>query len=149
MCVQLLDLAEDCLFTGQLEVSRRGHGCVRSCFVPPRSRTPRRHHCQPDLAMAVARERAERQHLDPGDTAAAVARERARVQPLVASRRYGRPEYARLSLASVREIARGAHDESEVGAFHDLYNPQRDVNLRTRLDQFTPAGSDAGVLHVT
>jgi|tagenome__1003787_1003787.scaffolds.fasta_scaffold20987387_5 hypothetical protein len=149
MCVQLLDLAEDCLFTARLEVSRRGHGCVRFCYVPPGSRTPRRHHCQPDLVMAAARERAERHRLDPGDAAAAVARERDRVQPLVDSRRYGRPEFARLSLASVPEIARGAHDESEVGAFHDLFDPQRDVNLRTRLDQFTPAGTDAGVLHVT
>jgi hypothetical protein len=36
-----------------------------------------------------------------------------------------------------------------MGVFHDLFEPQRQANLRTRLDQYVPAGMDAGVLHVT
>jgi len=33
-----------------------------------------------------------------------------------------------------------------MGVFHDLFQPQREVNLRTRLDEFTPAGSNAGII---
>ena len=44
------------------------------------------------------------------------------------------------------EIRRGAEDGSEMGAFHDLFQPQREDNLRARLDEYTPAGSDAGLI---
>jgi hypothetical protein len=33
-----------------------------------------------------------------------------------------------------------------LGVFHDLFQPQREANLRTRLDEFTPAGINAGVV---
>jgi hypothetical protein len=33
-----------------------------------------------------------------------------------------------------------------MGAFHDLYQPQRESNLRARLDEYTPAGMTAGIL---
>jgi hypothetical protein len=36
-----------------------------------------------------------------------------------------------------------------MGAFHDLFQPQREASLRARLEEFTPAGSDAGVIHAT
>ena len=39
-----------------------------------------------------------------------------------------------------------AHDESEMGVFHDLYQPQRIANLRARLNEYTPAGINAGVI---
>jgi len=50
---------------------------------------------------------------------------------------------------SDREIKRGADDESEMGVFHDLFQPQREANLRARLEEYTPAGIDAGVIFVT
>jgi hypothetical protein len=34
-----------------------------------------------------------------------------------------------------------------MGVFHDLYQPQRAANLRARLDQFTPAGLEAGIIY--
>jgi hypothetical protein len=43
----------------------------------------------------------------------------------------------------------GAHDESEMGVLHDLYQPQRAANLRARLDEYKPAGMDAGIIYVT
>ena len=43
-------------------------------------------------------------------------------------------------------ITRGAGDESEMGVFHDLFQPQRAANLRARLDEFMPAGSEAGII---
>ena len=47
------------------------------------------------------------------------------------------------------EIARGASDLSEMGAFHDLYQAARLDNLRARVDEFVPAGTDAGIIIVT
>jgi hypothetical protein len=36
-----------------------------------------------------------------------------------------------------------------MGVFHDLYQPQRAANLRARLDDYTPAGMDAGIIYAT
>ena len=55
-------------------------------------------------------------------------------------------DYARLSDDGPEAIRTGADDQSEMGAFHDLYQPQRAALLRQRLDEFTPAGMDAGLL---
>jgi hypothetical protein len=33
-----------------------------------------------------------------------------------------------------------------MGVFHDLFMPQRLVNLRTRLDEFSPADAEAGII---
>jgi hypothetical protein len=71
------------------------------------------------------------------------------VVPRFTSTRYGTPGYAQLALGCPDEIRRGAEDSSEMGAFHDLFQPQREDNLRLRLDEYTPAGSDAGILFAT
>ena len=126
-------LAEDSIFAGPLRVLRRQQGCVRFCHVADGSRTPRRFHCQPDLALAaVAPE--QRAH------------ERLRVVPQFRSRRYGTPHYLRLADGCCAEIRRGASDRSAMGAYHDLYEPQREANLAARLTEYVPAGTDAGIL---
>ncbi|MFF9511008.1 hypothetical protein ACF1BU_31520 [Streptomyces sp. NPDC014724] len=121
-------IAEDSLFTGRLHVARRGIGCLRFSYVPAGSRTPRRYRCQPDLAGAD---------------------EASRVRPLFMSERYGTPWYGQLADSCAREIRRGAQDGAEMGAFHDLFRPQREDSLRARLAQYTPAGTDAGIFYVT
>ncbi|MEV5986954.1 hypothetical protein AB0L85_18340 [Streptomyces sp. NPDC052051] len=123
-----VEVAENSVFTGRLHVARRGIGCLRYCFVPPGSRTPRRHRCLPDL---VGAERA------------------GHVRPLFASKRYGTPWYGQLADRCAEEIRRGADDGGELGAFHDLYRPQREDGLRARLAEYTPAGTDAGIFFVT
>jgi hypothetical protein len=35
-----------------------------------------------------------------------------------------------------------------MGVFHDLFQPQREANLRARLDDYTPAGTEAGIIYV-
>jgi hypothetical protein len=138
-------LASDCIFTGTITVTRRQTGCVRFCYVPLGSYTPRRYHCQPDLVEAAAKrkfakpEQAELQ-------AQAVRTERIRVEPQFNSKRYGRPEYCQLATACAPEISGGASDESEMGVFHDLFQPQRVANLRVRLSEFMPSGSEAGII---
>jgi hypothetical protein len=120
--VHALTLGEDSIFDGVVFVARRQIGCVRFCYVAPGSRTPRRFECQP--------------HDNNG------------VEPLFNSQRYGRPDYAQLALDCPDEIAAGASDQSEMGAFHDLYQPQRKELLKARLDEAVPAGMEAGVIFV-
>ena len=50
-------LAENCIFDGHICVARRQKGCVRFCYVPPDSRTPRRYECQPDLVLNAVQEK--------------------------------------------------------------------------------------------
>lgn len=127
-----LSRAENSIFTGQLRVARRQPGCVRFCYVPPGSRTPRRSYCQPDLARDAP-------GVDPEIAAA-------RVRPHFTSVRYGNAAYAQLSQWCAPEIRRGADDESEMGVFHDLFQPQREANLRQRLAEYSPASADADIL---
>jgi hypothetical protein len=124
--------------------------------VLPGSRTPRRYGCQPDLAEqsieTEMRESALKMNLPPPDLiqlAAAKARERKRVEPDFNSLRYGAPTYCQLAQTCADEIARGADDESEMGVFHDLYQPQRTLNLRSRFDEYTPAEAEVGIFYAS
>lgn len=126
--VHAVRMAENSVFTGRMHVARRQIGCLRYSYVPPGSRTPRRHRCQPDLA-------------GPGEAA--------RVRPVLASERYGTPDYAQLAAGCAEEIVRGAEDGAEMGVFHDLFQPQRADNLRARLLEYTPAGADVGISFVS
>jgi hypothetical protein len=36
-----------------------------------------------------------------------------------------------------------------MGAFHGLYAPRRESNLRTRLDEYLRVGLEAGIIHAT
>ena len=123
-----IELAEDAILRDVVRCARRQIGCVRFCYVAPGSRTPRRYRCQPDLVGAA---------------------DAARVAPRFESVRYGTPAYARLSLGCADEIRRGAHDESEMGAYHGLFEPQRTDNVRAALSEFVPAGMEAGLFFAT
>jgi hypothetical protein len=142
-------LAEDSIFVGQVQVARRQLGCMRFCYVPVESRTPKRYHCQPDLAIHALRLQIEPEHLDPAEVTSLVRAEQLRVEPAFLSSRYGSPNYCRLSDGCADEIKTGADDRSELGVFHDLFQPQRLANLRTRIEEFTPAGEDVGIIFAT
>jgi hypothetical protein len=130
-----MELGENCIFAGLVRIVRRQRGCVRFCYVPPDSRTPRRYHCQPDLAV---------QRVD----AAHAEEERRRVTPDFTSTRFADAGYCQLARDCADEITRGADDESEMGAFHDLFTPQRIANLRAGFDHSTPAGMQTAILLV-
>lgn len=118
-----MKLGENSIFEGLIRVARRQIGCLRFSSYLQGSRTPRRFNCQPDLSG-----------------------EPERVRPRFRSIRYGSPVYARLTDGTAEEIRRGADDQSEMGVFHHLYEPQRAANLRARLAEYTPAGADADVI---
>ena len=141
-----IELATDGLFLGAVTVCRRQSGCLRFCYAPPGSRTPRRYQCQPDLVEQAIADDATRLQLTQAEQDALVAAARLRVEPKFSSLRYGRPQYGQLSLACAAEITAGADDQSEMGAFHDLYQPQRTANLRQRLNEYTPAETDVGIV---
>jgi hypothetical protein len=125
--VQLRTLeASNCIFGGVLEVAQRQSGCVRFSHLPLTSKAPRSFRCVPEDAADATR-----------------------VQPQFTSRRYGDPAYAQLSLRAALELRQGADDEAEMGAFHDLFQPQRATNLRVRLEEYLRFGLEAGVVYVS
>jgi hypothetical protein len=128
----LMELASNSIFCSRLAIfdawpapvwcERRQSGCVRFSFVPLNALTPRRYRCQP---------RSEEEAI--------------RVTPQFNSVCYGEPGYMQLSRRCAQEIATGADDDSEMGAFHDVFEPQRITNLRTRLNEYLRFGLEAGI----
>ncbi|HEX8119386.1 MAG TPA: hypothetical protein VF521_19060, partial [Pyrinomonadaceae bacterium] len=110
-----------------VKAARKQQGCVRFSYVPPGSQVPRRYQCQPELG----------------------ARDIERVRPLFTSLVYGEPGYCQLSPRCPDEIRRGADDEAEMGAFHDLFQPQREANLRARLEEYLRFGLEAGIFYAS
>ena len=107
-----------------IRVERRQEGCMRFCFVPPGSITPRRHRCQPETNPSA-------------------------MLPHFTSRRYGDPGYCQLRSATPKQIRHGADDEGEMGVMHDLFQPQRETNLRIRLEEYLRFGLRAGLIYET
>lgn len=148
--VKALDASES-IFTGTVETIRTQDGCVRFSYVPPGSRTPRRYRCQPDLASEIAIEEAVRRNPDLSQA------ERDQIHgfieawlvPSFTAQRYGQPAYAQLHLGCPDEIKTGAEDGAEMGAFNHLKQPQREGNLRIRLQEYLPFGLEAGIIYVT
>lgn len=123
--------ASNCIFVSRapagetpVRVARTQTGCVRFSFLPRDSRAPRRYQCHP-----------------------ATAEEEARVRPVFTSLIFGTPGYCQLQQSCPAEIARGADDGSEMGVFHDLQQPQRETNLRVRLEEYLRLGLEAGIIY--
>ena len=121
---ELLRLASNCIFTSTVRAVRRQQGCMRFSFVPDGSITPRRFKCQPDAAHPDA-------------------------IPEFTSVRFADPGYCQLRLATSRVIREGADDGGEMGVMHALFQPQRETNLRIRLDEYLRFGLHAGLFYVT
>ena len=132
--VRELPYASESIVTGEVRAARQA-GCVRFSYVPPSSVTPRQYRCQPRLATDA-------------DPARAPEIEQALV-PSFTAMDYGRPGYAQLRTVVPAEIRRGAEDESEMGVFCHLKQPQREANLRVRLREYLPVGLEAAPIPVT
>lgn len=140
------ELASDDTWSAPLVSVQTQTGCLRFSYVPPGSITPRRHRCQPDLAASEAARRLR--SADPLATPAALEAVRrqafARVRPAFSSRRYGDAAYLQLNRCAA-ELRAGADDEAEMGAFHDVFAPQRESNLRIRLEEYLRFRLEAGM----
>jgi len=103
---------------------RRQEGCIRFSYVPLSARVPRRFHCLPESAP--------RPEL---------------ATPRFTSLRYGFAAYCQLARSSGERLLTGADDEAEPGAFHSLYQPQRETNLRIRLQEYVRADLQSGIFY--
>jgi len=123
--VDVLELASNCIFLSEsVLVRRRQEGCVRFSWLPrhPQTRVPRRYRCLPAEQDAAAG-----------------------IRPQFTSLRYGDPGYGQLSQRCSEATGQGADDGAEMGAMHDLYQPQREAHLRARLREYLRFGLAAGV----
>lgn len=103
---------------------RKQTGCIRFSFLPFESIVPRRFRCQPDSAQNARR-----------------------IAPRFTSLTFGQAAYCQLTAITSDLIRRGAEDESEMGAFHHLYAPQRETNLTIRLREYLRVGLQAGIFY--
>lgn len=143
--VKEIELASETIFLQPVVAERRQVGCLRFSHVPQDSHTPRRYRCQPDLAL-TQREKELNVNVLPIAEENAI---RIRVRPEFTRVRYGEPAYLQLSSTCADEIRRGAEDQSEMGVFCLLKQPQREGNLRIALDEYLRFGLEAGIFFVT
>jgi hypothetical protein len=130
---------------------RRQAGCVRFSSLDLSAAVPRRYRCQPDQVIATEVERRERS----GSVASAA--ERAQIEaeisawlvPRLTSRRYGDPGYGQLHEGCPEQIRGGADDEAAMGAFHGLFEPQRETNARVRLEEYLRFGLETGIFYAS
>ena len=135
---------------GPVWADRTQEGCVRFCWLPADSVVPRRHRCLPDDANP-------------------------RVVPQFTSTRYGDAAYMQLRRSTPAVIRSGAGprwrppgsaggagttpdddafdagegEGGEMGVMNALAQPQREINLRVRLDEYLRVGLRAGVFYAT
>ncbi len=123
--ILLAELAAADTWAASIIAERRQQGCVRFSYVPLEARTPRRFRCVPGEDTTLS--------------------------PVLrfTSLRYGTAVYAQLGQAASAEIRTGADDEGEMGVYHHLHKPQRETNLRLRLDEYLRVGLEAGVFYET
>lgn len=117
-------VAFDVIFTGPLKApAPETKDQIRHCYVPLASTTSDRE-AHPSISTGIA-------------------------APRFTSTTYGDPNYAQLRLDCPYEIHNGASDGSEIGAFHDLYKPQAEENLRAVLEEYLPFGLYASIHYIT
>ena len=140
--------ASNSIFNLDVKVEQRQAGCMRFCFVPYDSSTPRRFQCQPDIALskqAIKEEVPSAEELPENIKNAVLDR----MQPVFTSLAYGKPAYSQLSPACPVEIFTGAEDNSEMGVFSTLQQPQREKNLLAALEEYLRFGLETGIFYVT
>jgi hypothetical protein len=139
----------DSLLLGPLDSARRQVGRVSFSYIPQDSHTPRRSSCQPDGVLAAVDEAVTRGTVPASKRTALRRREAARVTPRFDSVRFGAPAYGRLVTGAPPELARGAQDGGELGAYHMLWISYREAQLQSGLLAYAPIGMDIRPLYAT
>nr|WP_294510142.1 hypothetical protein [uncultured Rhodopila sp.] len=122
--ILLAALAPGDAWTFPVNAARRQEGCVRFSYVPANARVPRRYECLPESAPT------------PRDAL-----------PRFTSLRYGVAAYAQIATTAGASLQSGADDEGQPGAFHAVYQPQRQTNLQIRLGEYLRTSLEAGIFH--
>ncbi len=101
---------------------RKQAGCMRFCFVPVDSITPRRYRCLPG---------------DPSQENA--------LRPQFVSLQYGDPSYALLSGAVPMAVWTGADNGSQMGVYYFAQETEAVRNVQLRVPAFLPFNLEAGI----
>lgn len=104
---------------GKVVARRRQSGCARFSYLPEGSLAPQQYRC-------VSSPR-----------------------PDFTSLRFGDPGYVQLRRSASDSIRCGADNDSEMGVGNYLLAPQREANLRLRLDEYLRFGLEAGIFYAT
>jgi hypothetical protein len=143
--------ASEVIFDSVVDTQRTQNGWVRFSYVPPGSHVPRRYRCQPDLE--IDQQLADALKRNPALTLLERTEIKSFVEawlkPSFKAASYGSPWYAQLQLGCPAAIRTGAEDESEMGAFSHLKQPQRESNLKIRLREYLPFDLEAGIICIT
>ncbi|WP_299747591.1 hypothetical protein [uncultured Tateyamaria sp.] len=129
---------------------QRQAGCMRFSWIPQDAITPRRYRCQPQLSIDQAIAVAE----ESGPVSQMVRRLIIRritrwLVPSFTALSASHSAYCQLRQAAPLEVRTGASGESEMGVYHLLFAPQRETNLRIRLDEYLRFGLEAGIFYET
>ncbi len=124
--ILLARLAAGDAWAAPVVAARRQEGCVRFSYLPDGARVPRRYRCLPESAASPAL-----------------------AIPRFTSLRYGVPAYGQLAVTSGAQLLVGADNEGQPGAFNFLFQPQREANLRARLDEYLRTGLEAGIFYAS
>ncbi|TXE07859.1 hypothetical protein ES711_10530 [Gelidibacter salicanalis] len=124
--VKSISLVENAIFTSLVTVQVLQTGCIRYSYLPFNSITPRKYQCYPKTAE-----------------------EGLVIVPDFMSTIYGNPAYFQLSKWCKTEFLMGADDVSEIGVYHNLFQPQKESNLRIRLNEYLRFGMEAGVFYAS
>ena len=106
-----------------IEVRQKQQGCLSHCYVPAGSLPPRLSQCVQEEALTD--------------------------RPQFVSSSLSHPAYLQLTRSTGEAIRLGADDGSEMGLYHDLYQPQREALLQEQLTGSLPFGLESGVIFVT
>jgi hypothetical protein len=123
--------ASNTIFTNRVTARRRQEGCIRFSYVPRGSITPRRYRCQPENDIINTN------RYKPSSII---------IYPKFTSVNYGDPAYAQLHKSVDIKIFEGADNESEMGVFNNLYQPERIKNFKSALDEYLRFGMEAGTI---
>jgi len=118
-----------------IKVDQPQEGCLRYSYVPWGGITPRRHRCQPDLALSDVTDPAER------------ARVVARVKPSFRALHPSDPQLGVLGSDGPPELLTTSSDTDEPGVWHHLRHATRLANLGAALRNHLRFGLDAGTIH--
>jgi hypothetical protein len=116
-------LAKTDTWKAPLWADRRQQGCVNFSYLPEGAITPRQYKCVVEGPGAAG--------------------------PLFESLRYGDPNYCKLFSNTDDSVRRGADDGGEMGGFHFLLSPQRETDLKARMQEYLPVGLEYGIFYQT
>ena len=142
--------AGNSIFMDLVNVVRQQIGCIRFCYLPIDSITPRRYRCQPELEIKEQIKAKEEEGPVSNAQKAAIRNQVLNwLFPVFNATEYGHHAYAQLGTMTPVQISTGAENASEMGVFNYLQQPQREANLQIVLEEYLRLGLEAGIIYVT